>query len=306
MAETLTEAGEVRSGQSSAAAHPMLPRRRFFNDMPDRGLFAACAFAGAALIIVLKLSHVNAEMVAVLAGALMIGYGIIAFRLPAVQLRLDRLGDNFYYLGFIFTLASMSAALLQLRRGADIEALLGSFGIALFTTIIGVAGRVLFVQMRGEIDEVEATVRRDLLEASADLKAQLSLALREFETFQVGVRQAANEAASDSNKLVEAQIEGIRAVARVAAERTKEMFDAHQPQAQGLAELILGTAKLVKQISEDLRALELPTDKFEHQLSTISNSLESAVSRIHRIIQQMEVAVGLKRSGIRRFWPFRH
>jgi hypothetical protein len=34
-------------------------------------------------------------------------------------MRLDRLGDNFYYLGFIYTLASLTAALLQLRGGIE-------------------------------------------------------------------------------------------------------------------------------------------------------------------------------------------
>ena len=87
-------------------------------------------------------------LVAGSAVALMVAYGLIAYRIPDVQIRLDRLGDNFYYLGFIFTLASMSAALIQLRAEPNIEAILGSFGIALITTIVGVAGRVLFTQMR--------------------------------------------------------------------------------------------------------------------------------------------------------------
>jgi hypothetical protein len=42
---------------------------------------------------------------------------------------------------------------------------------------LGVAGRVLFVQMRGELDDIEAKVRRDLAAASADLRAQLVLSL---------------------------------------------------------------------------------------------------------------------------------
>jgi hypothetical protein len=109
----------------------------------------------------------------------MVAYGLIAYRIPDVQIRLDRLGDNFYYLGFIFTLASMSAALIQLRAEPNI----------LITTIVGVAGRVLFTQMRTEIDEVEAAIRRDIIQASNDLRAQLSLSLRDFETFHKSVQQ---------------------------------------------------------------------------------------------------------------------
>ena len=48
-------------------------------------------------------------------------------------------GDNFYYLGFIYTLASLSAALVELRTGINSTAILGAFGVALITTIVGIA-----------------------------------------------------------------------------------------------------------------------------------------------------------------------
>ena len=124
-------------------AQQTLPRRRFFSDMPDKGLFAVVAVLGFAGILISKVRGYDADAVAGAAVTLMVVYGFVAFQYRRVRLRPDRLGDNFYYLGFIYTLASLSAALLQLRAGARIEELLGSFGIALFTTIIGIAGRVL-------------------------------------------------------------------------------------------------------------------------------------------------------------------
>jgi hypothetical protein len=135
---------ETASRERSEDAGRRLPRRRFIDDMPDKGLFGFIAVFGFINIVVLKLYQFNADAVTVIAIALMLGYGLVAYRIPAVQLRLDRLGDNFYYLGFIYTLASLSAAILQLRnQSVDITGLIESFGIALFTTIVGVAGRVL-------------------------------------------------------------------------------------------------------------------------------------------------------------------
>jgi methyl-accepting chemotaxis protein len=170
-----------------------LPRRRFFSDMPDKGLFGMVALLGFVMILVLKVRGHNADYIAGFAVLLMLGYGALAFNMPLVQMRLDRLGDNFYYLGFIFTLASLAAALVQLRMSMPIEELLGSFGIALVTTIVGIAGRVMFVQLRNEIDDVEEHVRRDLAAASADLRAQLSASVREFETFRTGLLQTLKE-----------------------------------------------------------------------------------------------------------------
>src|SRR4051794_2237540 len=75
-----------------------LPRRRFFDDMPDKGMFAFVAIFGFAVIVALKVHDYSSDVVAGIAVGLMLIYGVIAYRIPAVQLRLDRLGDNFYYL----------------------------------------------------------------------------------------------------------------------------------------------------------------------------------------------------------------
>ena len=161
--------------------------------MPDKGLFAALSVLGFAAILIGKRYGANPDLMTVSAGGAMLFYGMIAFSIPSVRLRLDRLGDNFYYLGFIYTLASLSASLLELRGHADIQALLGNFGLALATTIIGIAGRVLFAQLRSDLDDVEEELRRDLAHTSADLKASLGMSLRDFETFRTGVLQATKE-----------------------------------------------------------------------------------------------------------------
>jgi hypothetical protein len=84
--------------------------------MPDKGLFAVFALAGFLGIIFLKTElATSAKIVAALGVSAMILYGALAWRLPTIQLRPDRLGDNFYYLGFIYTLGSLSATLLQKR-----------------------------------------------------------------------------------------------------------------------------------------------------------------------------------------------
>ncbi|MYJ74082.1 MAG: hypothetical protein F4089_02820, partial [Gammaproteobacteria bacterium] len=59
-------------------------------------------------------------------------------------------GDDLYYLGLLFTLVSLSIALWQLfvwNPGEELEArthgLIGNFGIALFSTVAGIVGRIL-------------------------------------------------------------------------------------------------------------------------------------------------------------------
>ena len=231
----------------------------------------------------------------------MIVYGVIAYHIPAVKLRVDRLGDNFYYLGFIYTLASMAAALMQLRGGIEIEPILGSFGIALITTIVGVAGRVMFVQMRGELDEVEEQTRRDLLETSKELRAQLALALREFETFSTAVRQAAEETAKQSTAAAQKQIELIGSVAQMAANEIRSAFDANRSSMRELSETIQRVAKAVDQTNTHFASMELPTRRFEQQLDLFGAHLLDLMQKLSAAV---ELANAVRPRGPW-YWPSR-
>jgi hypothetical protein len=208
---TPSSATSVQSNEAGlqSTSRVPLPRRRFVADMPDRGLFVIIAIFGFSTIIAAKLKGVPPTYVAGWATALMLTYGIVAYRTNEVRLRVDRLGDNFYYLGFIYTLASLSEALIELQSQTDVERLLGSFGIALITTIVGIAGRVMFAQMREEIDHVEAETRRQLQKSSDLLRQQLFTSLRDFEIFQHAVKQASDQMVHVSSDNIKAQINGI-------------------------------------------------------------------------------------------------
>jgi hypothetical protein len=283
------------------AAARTLPRRRFFSDMPDKGLFAAVALVGFLGIVLFKTrTPMSAELIAALAVAVMLIYGVVAFQMPTVQMRPDRLGDNFYYLGFIYTLASLSAALLQLRAAPDIEELLGNFGIALVTTIVGVAGRVLFVQMRGQLDEIEERVRRDLVAASTDLRAQLSLALAEFQTFHVATLQASNEALSKATQQATSHIEEIGTLAEIAAKEINTSLHANRQQAEQLAEMLTRIEQAIGQLPL-LGEIELPSERLEKQIAAFTKQVVSLIAELRRAMDEY----GRRRRGRRWYWPFR-
>jgi methyl-accepting chemotaxis protein len=254
--------------------------------MPDKGLFGFVAVFGFGLILALKVYEYNSDFVAGIAVALMVAYGLIAYRIPEVHIRLDRLGDNFYYLGFIYTLASMSAALLQLRASPNIESILGSFGIALITTIVGVAGRVMFAQMRTELDDVEAMVRRDLIQTSNDLRAQLHISLRDFETFQRMVLQVSDESVAQSDKIVAEQVSEVGKAAKTAAGEISGAFKRNQTPAKSLIKAIEDISKSVGDLTTKLGAVEFPADKIEGQLTKIGDELEKSINRVSAALDE--------------------
>lgn len=289
------------SGSALSTKPGSLPRKHFFDDMPDKGLFGFAAVFGFVLIVASKLYNLlNSDALAGIAVAIMLCYGAIAYRIQAVQLRLDRLGDNFYYLGFVYTLASMSVALMQLRAGTNIDLLLGSFGIALFTTIVGVAGRVLFVQMRTEIDDLETTARKDLLFATNDLRSQLSLSLREFETFQHSVRQAATETLVKVEESVAGEVKSVGGAATLISGMVHDAFQANLTHAKGLTRNLEEITRAVEALTTRINAAELPTEKLEDQLDTFAGKLEQLLARVNAVVAQIEKG----RRRRRWYWPF--
>lgn len=270
--------------------------------MPDRGSFAIVAIFGFAMIMVLKLYGYSATNVSAFAVVMMLGYGVIAYRIPAVHIRLDRLGDNFYYLGFIYTLASLSAALVQLQRGADTNQIIGSFGIALVSTIVGVAGRVIFAQMRTELDDAEEQVRRDFLEKTEALKGQLMASVNEFETFRTSMRQAADEDMKITVAAAKSQIEQMGNVAKHAAGQISDAFAANRSHAQSVGEDIRHITQATKQLVERLEEADLPTEQINERLEKYTGELEASVLQFKNEVEQTAESLRAARRIQRPWW----
>jgi hypothetical protein len=92
----------------------------------------------------------------------MAAYAATLLLARSAALRDDQAGDNIYYMGFLYTLTSLGVSLYQFGDADSGTAIVRNFGIAVASTIAGVAGRVLFSQMRRDPVEVERSARLEL------------------------------------------------------------------------------------------------------------------------------------------------
>src|SRR6266404_1385649 len=145
--------------------HSPLHRKGFYSDKFDKYLFLSFAILGFVIIATAKFFGIPGLLMAVASLWLLGAYAFLAFQLDGFKANPEGLGDNCYYMGFLFTLGSLSAALVALERetasgrGDLLEALIGSFGVALFSTIGGITLRVFFMHMRREIVDLEQKLR---------------------------------------------------------------------------------------------------------------------------------------------------
>ena len=119
--------------------------------------FLIAFFAGTAAIVLLRVTLSDPNWVGVVCAALAASVAIALLGVHYYHSNspeaLDRAGDNLYYLGFLFTLISLIYALVDLFLFEDRNTaltlanrtyiLIGSFGIALLSTVAGILGRII-------------------------------------------------------------------------------------------------------------------------------------------------------------------
>jgi len=168
------------------------------SDHQDQLLFFGCFILGAISIWNLKRAGFDQFYVTVVPILLMCVYIGAALVTKRYRLREDRVGDNAYYLGFLFTLVSLAYALhVYDPSGAGATEIITGFGIAIFSTIFGLFFRVLLNQMRQDPVEFEREARFSLGEATREMSAQLGDISAELALFKRKILQITEEAMLD-------------------------------------------------------------------------------------------------------------
>lgn len=166
-------------------------------------VFVVFTVMGVFYIISAKALGAPALLVTSVPVFLMVGYAVCIWLFKALRLRSDQSGDNFYYMGFIFTLTSLAITLIQYSDGVNAAAIISNFGVAVASTIAGIVLRIVFNLFRRDPVEVEHESRLELSEAARRVRQQLNEMLIEFSHFGRTQQQMAVEAMDEYRKRAE-------------------------------------------------------------------------------------------------------
>ncbi len=223
----------------------------------QRLFFFGAFLIGSILIISLKYLGAHGGLVSLIAISIMFAYAVIGTK-NKIKVRLDILGDNLYYLGFLYTLISLSFSLYQLGKGqADINSLLENFGLAIGTTLTGLALRVFFNQPKADITEYENTIRLSLTEATANFVGETSKIGRDISTLRSVLNQIIEET-RDSQK-----------------QATASLGKAIEDQ---ISLLDQASTKNQNNIDELLNKIKIAQDTFAKNFKSNSESMTKAIS----------------------------
>jgi hypothetical protein len=177
-------------------------------DNADKALFFSTFAVGSLFIIVFKIFSLNNLAEVTIPSVLIVAYAVAALRLSRFRLREDRVAENCYYIGLLFTLVSLAYALYSFTANVSATGtIITNFGVALSTTIIGLSLRVLISQLREDPVEYEREARLELSEVASKLSAELISSVEQFATFRRSMQQVIEESMTEVARKANASVE---------------------------------------------------------------------------------------------------
>ena len=253
-------------------------------DYQDQAMFFGSFLVGAGAILAMKWLGFSQFAVTTVPVALMIVYALVAIKTKRFRLREDRVGDNIYYLGFLFTLTSLACALYTYDPNGDgVTAIITNFGIAISTTIVGLAGRVLFNQMREDPVEYEREARYSLAEASRALRSQLFDISTDLTSFRRAIIQiteeAVTEVANSAKSSMVTNVEQFTAAAQEVITNIRSAFEKFSDHSAKLNEIAGRNV-------DALEALFRRIESIEAQPGLVGEKLEPIITKFHEIADE--------------------
>ena len=176
---------------------------------------------------------------------------------------IDRAGDELYYLGLFYTLVSLVMGLLfvysAIKQGDNAArasyGLVGSFGIALISTIVGIISRIVFQSMFQQPDTKFGTFgipHEDIAKATIEFRNQLQISLIHIQQFNRQVTDAQEALTNRVGRLVDEASKRIPDIAEATIKETVNRLEsAAQTSADQLAEHL---SKVNASVTESLSA----------------------------------------------------
>lgn len=240
-------------------------------------IFVVFTVLGSAIIWFGKLYDMDILWVTAVPVVLMLSYFVLNM-LPGVRVHNEQAGDNLYYMGFVFTLTSLGISLYRFTGQASIEDVVRNFGIAIISTIMGIALRIFFNQMRRDPVDIERAVRHELAEMTRRVRSELDSSAMEFSSYRRTSNQMLSEGFEEIARQAEKNGEAVRASIEAMS------LKATQPIEEASARLATTLERTHEQISTF-------AEKNAKTVNDIAEKLNGSVTKIEERANKLATAI---------------
>ncbi|MDG4889725.1 hypothetical protein [Mesorhizobium sp. WSM4887] len=252
-------------------------------------VFAALTLGGCVFIAVAKLYGVNPIVAAGIPVCLMFFYLGVSVFTGKLRLHDEQTGDNLYYMGFLYTLTSLGVSLFQFGSEGSTETIVRNFGIAVTSTITGIALRIFYNQMRRDPADIERTARHELADMTRRVRAEMESVTREFADFRRVSHQMLEEGFAEIAAQAERNGEHIRsALDKIAMEAIKPVQEASGKLSDALKD---NFGQVESQFSSIAQRVEAAADLLDKANGSMSTSVSKLGAQADTVATKLEKVV---------------
>lgn len=256
-------------------------------DILPKSLFIIFTVVGASVIWAMKGLHLPTLLVVLVPIAFIVSYCLLASTVKLFQIKDEQIGDNSYYLGFLYTLSSLSYALWNFSTGdGSPEDIIGSFGVGLWSTIIGIALRVFFAQIRQDPQDIEKETRARIAETASMLTSELHRASLAFNSYTLSLQQSVEEAfQKNSASMNDSFAKSLEKFTQVTDEINAKVNLSFQDLGTNTQQMQAASAKTIKSIeslNNKIERIEAPDELMNNKIRDIFLDLEDSQKRLSK------------------------
>ncbi len=256
----------------------------------NKGTLALAFLVGGGCIIYLKLQDFQIYVVITFPILVLFIYWLMALAISDKSVY-EIIGDNCYYLGFVFTLISLALTLYLLYEPIDAapkDKVLGKtisgFGIALSSTIVGIVLRVLMQKMVPDIMQQEGEARADLDLAIRDFRIHLGMSIGELKRYSVETSQILDEQRDAVQKVLEINTDAHKRATEASTTALIKFSDDTEKK------LSNHRAALLESLEHDTRAYQQAMQEgiaaFRKALDRVSGALSDSEAQVRPALQR--------------------
>ena len=256
-------------------------------------IFLITGFLGILITYLLKLNTTSYGSLISIAVpvASMVAYFLIAKSTVTKFLRDEQLGDSCYYMGFLFTLIALAFALINFAtsEGQFSQKILSDFGIALFTTILGLGFRIYYSQFRLPAEELRQSAEDELAATVRRLKVHLDSSIDSFEKFEQNIETSIQESLK---KTTISYQEYLKQASESFQEYLKQASESFSNNAQELLKSFQESTNEQFKLKEKFQSLNSELTTLNTQTTSMSQKINEFNTSLQNITNQFKEKSG--------------
>ena len=270
-------------------------------DQLPRIMFVGTYILGVILIILATIFTQENTLIVLLVSIIpMIIYGIYVYS-NRKKPNVNTIADSAYFLGFLFTITSISLSLYLLTPNENdltkqFNRIIQIFGFALITTIIGLLIKVCVVNLKPDLDDLSENIMENLHESVSLFDDELVNAIERFQ--EIG-QQLSDRYTDFTNKVIRMEKDTLEKtsghldhiITNSGQELEKFINESGQSLTTSMEEssktLTAILTKVVKDIEEGGKALDVPSDLFTDKLSEPLSNMKNQINEFNNELSEV-------------------